>query len=69
MDASEIHARRFNTKEVLMPKERGFVLRVADENSQVGRKRSGFFRKSTSIQDHNARREEHNDGSYPSDQQ
>ena len=42
LDASEIHARRFNTKEVLMPKERGFVLRFADEISQIGRKRSGF---------------------------
>ena len=71
-----MHARRFNAKEVLMPKkERGFVLRFADESVKLAG-RDQVFRKSTSIQDHNARREEHNDaiiqketdGSYPSDQ-
>ena len=77
LDASEIHARRFNTKEVLMPKkERGFVLHFADESVKLAG-RDQVFRKSTSIQDHNARRGEHNDaiiqketdGSNPSDQQ
>ena len=69
LDASEMHARRFNAKEVLMPKKEGrFVLHVADESVKLAG-RDQVFRKSTSLQDHNARREEHNDGSYPSDHQ
>ena len=61
LDASEIHARRLNAKEVLMPKNgENFTFPSADGTVKL----SGgdqVFRKSTSIQDYPARGEERND--------
>ena len=74
LDASEIHARRLSAKEVFMPKSgEHFTFPIADGPVKSSG-REQVFRRSTSIQDHPARGEEHNgvprgesDGSQPSD--
>ena len=76
LDASEIHARRLNAKEVLMPKKREeFRCTCADGTVKLAG-RDQVFRTSTSTEDLLAQGEEHNDvfqgdtdGSHPSDQQ
>ena len=61
LDVSEIHARRLNAEEVLMPKNgEEFIFSVADGSFKL----AGWdqvFRKSASRQEHPARGEEHND--------
>ena len=74
LDAAEIHARRLNAKEVIMPKSgEHFTFPVADGTVKLSG-REKVFRRSTSIRDHPARGEEHNDvlqaecdGSHPLD--
>ena len=61
MDASEIYARRLNAKEVPMSKNGEFVFHFADGNTVKLAGRDRALRKSTFIQDHLARGEEHND--------
>ena len=74
LDASEIHARRFTAKEVLMPKSGDHFTFPIGAGPVKLSGREQVFRKSTLIQDHPARGEEHNDvlqaesgGSPPSD--
>ena len=61
LDVSQIHARRLNAQEVLMQK----MLIFSHARSQMDQSklswRDQVFRRSTSNQDHPARREEHND--------
>ena len=61
LEASEIRARRLNAKEVFMSKKvENFIFPVADGTVKLSG-RDHVFRRSTSIQDHPARSEEHND--------
>ena len=56
MDAAEVHARRLNAKEVLMPKNgEHFVFPVADGTVKLSG-RDQVFRRSTPIQDHPVKR-------------
>ena len=61
LHASEIHARRLNAKEVLMPQnvEKSYSLLQMEQSSCL--EKNQVFRRSTSIRDHPARGEEYND--------
>ena len=61
LDASEIHARRLNAKEVIIPKNgEHFIFSIADGTGKLS-ERGQVFRKSTSIQDYPERDEDRND--------
>ena len=76
LDVSEIRDRRINTKEVLMTKSGKELVFPFAYGSVKLAGREQVFRKSTLIQDHPARREDHynvlrgeSDGSQPPDHQ
>ena len=73
VDASEVHSRRLNTEEVLTPKKRAEFVFLSQMDQSSWPEETKVFRTSTSIQEHPARGEEHNDvlqgesdGSQPS---